>query len=109
MTNDSPSPAVRPGAEEPRTETMTRELAEALIDEKASVAYYETKLAESEAEVSRLTAERDAARDAALGMVRMYSQLVNSGDAGFWDPEEVEEVKAVRAAFGGGSPTGERR
>lgn len=28
-----------------------------------------------------------------------YVELVNSGDAGFWDPEEEAQVKAARAAI----------
>lgn len=47
----------------------------------------------------------DAMREALEGMVRMYVALVDSGDAGFWDPEEVPEVKAARAALS--RPAGE--
>lgn len=36
---------------------------------------------------------------ALLGMVDMYVQLVESGDAGFWDAEKVPEVIAARAAL----------
>jgi hypothetical protein len=36
---------------------------------------------------------------ALIGMVEMYADLVNSGDAGFWDPEKVDEVKQARAAL----------
>lgn len=38
-------------------------------------------------------------REALEGMVRVYVALVDSGDAGFWDPEEVAEVKAARSAL----------
>lgn len=38
-------------------------------------------------------------RSAANGMLDMYASLVNSGDAGFWDPEEVPEVIALRASL----------
>ena len=33
------------------------------------------------------------------GMVDMYVALVESGDAGFWDPEKVDEVIAARKAL----------
>lgn len=33
------------------------------------------------------------------GMINLYCDLVNSGDAGFWDPEQVPEVIAARAAL----------
>ncbi len=36
---------------------------------------------------------------ALLGMVDMYVQLVESGDAGFWDAEKVPQVIAARAAL----------
>jgi hypothetical protein len=29
----------------------------------------------------------------------LYCDLVNSGDAGFWDPEQVGEIKLARAAL----------
>lgn len=38
-------------------------------------------------------------RDALDGMVKMYVDLVESGDAGFWDAEKVAEVVAARAAL----------
>ncbi len=34
------------------------------------------------------------------GMLEMYVDMVESGDCGFWDAEEVEEVIAARAALG---------
>ncbi len=37
--------------------------------------------------------------DALKGMVAMYCDLVESGDAGYWDPEDTPEVKAARAAI----------
>jgi hypothetical protein len=33
------------------------------------------------------------------GMLRLYTGLVNSGGAGFWDPEEEPEVIAARRAL----------
>jgi hypothetical protein len=41
----------------------------------------------------------DALVKALDGMVNMYADLVNSGDAGFWDPEKVDEVIAARDAL----------
>jgi len=38
-------------------------------------------------------------RSALLGMVDHYTQLVNSGDAGNWDPEKEPVVIAARAAL----------
>jgi hypothetical protein len=37
--------------------------------------------------------------EALNGMVDLYVRLVESGDAGFWDAEKVEEVIAARAAL----------
>lgn len=42
------------------------------------------------------------------GMVRMYVELVESGDAGFWDAEKVPEVIAARAALAKVSPQADR-
>jgi hypothetical protein len=37
--------------------------------------------------------------EALAGVVELYVELVNSGDAGFWDPEEVSAIVAARAAL----------
>jgi hypothetical protein len=37
--------------------------------------------------------------EALRAMTQRYVDLVNSGDAGFWDPEEDAEVIAARAAI----------
>jgi hypothetical protein len=48
----------------------------------------------------RQLAERCEKLEAALvGVTNLYCELVNSGDAGFWDPEKVDEVIAARAAL----------
>lgn len=31
--------------------------------------------------------------------VKEYTEMVNSGDCGFWDPENEDKVKAARAAI----------
>ena len=46
-----------------------------------------------------LRAQLAIARKALEGMIDMYVALVESGDAGFWDPEKVEEVIAARSAL----------
>jgi hypothetical protein len=59
----------------------------------------------SEAQRSTIKASREREqrlRGALTGMVDMYAELINSGDAGFWNPEEVPEVIAARAALDGG-------
>lgn len=33
------------------------------------------------------------------GLLERYVELINSGDAGFWDPEKEKEVIAARAAL----------
>lgn len=38
-------------------------------------------------------------RKALDGILNRYTRLVNSGDAGFWDPEEEPEVIAARLAL----------
>ena len=37
--------------------------------------------------------------EAAEALLDHYVGLVNSGDAGFWDPEKEDEVIAIRAAL----------
>jgi hypothetical protein len=49
--------------------------------------------------IVRAVNSHDALVKALEGMVEMYADLVNSGDAGFWDPEKVDEVKHGRAAL----------
>jgi hypothetical protein len=49
---------------------------------------------ECAAEIARL-------RAALIEVVDLYCSLVNSGDAGFWDPEKVDEIKHARVALGG--------
>jgi hypothetical protein len=38
-------------------------------------------------------------REALAALLDRYTRLVNSGDAGFWDPEEEDEVKLARQAL----------
>jgi hypothetical protein len=38
-------------------------------------------------------------REALAALLDRYTILVNSGDAGFWDPEEEDEVKLARQAL----------
>ena len=70
----------------------------------AYIGVHETALAE---EARAVLAEAKATRlEAALiGMTERYCDLVNSGDAGFWNPEEEPEVIAARAALVTISPT----
>ena len=39
------------------------------------------------------------AREALAALLEHYLSLVNSGDSGFWDPEEEDVVKDARAAL----------
>ncbi len=38
-------------------------------------------------------------RDALKGVTTMYVELADSGDCGFWEPEEVGEIVLARAAL----------
>ena len=38
-------------------------------------------------------------REALVAMTKHYVRLVNSGDAGFWNPEDEDVVKQARAAI----------
>lgn len=52
---------------------------------------------------------REAAPDlleALKDVTELYVSLVNSGDAGFWNPEEQKEIQAARAAIA--KATGEK-
>ena len=48
---------------------------------------------------NELLASHERLRVAAEAMVNMYVELVDSGDAGFWDAEEVDEVVLTREAL----------
>ncbi len=39
------------------------------------------------------------ALEAVEGITKRYCSLANSGDCGFWEPEDVQEVKQARAAI----------
>ena len=44
-------------------------------------------------------AELERLRTATKGLIERYCDLVNSGDCGFWNPEEEAPVIAARAAL----------
>jgi len=44
-----------------------------------------------------------ALKDALSGILKRYVELAGSGDCGFWDPEEEQEVIAARAALSAAS------
>lgn len=48
---------------------------------------------------ARLIAAAPELMAALTGMIDMYVELVESGDAGFWNAEEVHEVIAAHAAI----------
>lgn len=48
---------------------------------------------------ARLIAAAPDLLETLKGMVGMYVELVESGDAGFWDAEKVTEVIAARSAI----------
>lgn len=48
---------------------------------------------------ARLIAAAPDILTALRAMTQRYVDLANSGDAGFWDPEEEDEVIAARAAI----------
>ena len=48
---------------------------------------------------ARLIAAAPETLEAAKALLEHYLSLANSGDCGFWDPEEEEQVIAVRAAI----------
>jgi len=52
-----------------------------------------------DAEVEALEAQRDALVQALTQLLERYTQLVNCGDCGFWDPETEPDVIAARAAL----------
>lgn len=51
------------------------------------------------AEIARLEQEKARLRFALIAVTEEYCQLANSGDAGFWNPEEVPSVILARAAL----------
>lgn len=85
-------------AEEPVTATNMKTLLQQLGLETAFVSEREKKALEA----AKLERERNAGprlRKALDGMVSMYVRLVDSGDAGNWDAETVDEVIEARAAI----------
>ena len=58
-------------------------------------------------EIAHIIAASPETTEALEKLLDKYVTLVNSGDAGFWNPEEVPEVIAARAALlkaNGGKP-----
>jgi len=50
-------------------------------------------------QVENLKMQNMALREAAIEMLKMYVAHAESGDAGFWDAEEVPQVIALRKAL----------
>jgi hypothetical protein len=48
----------------------------------------------------------DKMEQALRGLLDRYVSLVNSGDCGFWNPEDEDEVKAARESLAALSPVG---
>jgi hypothetical protein len=53
-----------------------------------------------------VSGEVERLREALAALLDRYTRLVNSGDAGFWDPEEEDEVKLARQALNGAPDVG---
>lgn len=77
--------------------------------------HYEKLLAEVNRESERYNGmhqiavmEIDRLRNALDGLLERYTGLVNSGDAGFWDPENEPVVIAARKALARVGPAGDR-
>lgn len=47
----------------------------------------------------RLQKRVEELEKASVGLLKAWCDLVNSGDSGFWNPEEDKEVIAMRAAL----------
>ena len=60
----------------------------------------ESKNDHAKAYLRKYANEIEVYRAVLLKMVNHYVSLVNSGDAGFWDPESEEPVIAARKALG---------
>lgn len=48
-------------------------------------------------------------REALEGLLERYTELVNCGDCGFWNPEEEDAVKFARAALAAPKLESDRR
>ena len=59
----------------------------------------ESALESLKAMAQKLQEERDMLLAALKDMTERYASLVNSGDAGNWDPEDEDEVRQARFAI----------
>jgi len=50
-------------------------------------------------DLAPIIAERDRMRAALSAVTKLYCDIANSGDAGFWNPEQVPEIMEARAAL----------
>lgn len=85
----------------PRTDALVRLQEDAFgIPGNPLAAVVSAKFARDlEEENTDLKRQRDELLEALENVLRRYTDLINSGDAGNWDPEEEDEVKAARAAI----------
>lgn len=64
---------------------------------------YEQKISEfHNMEIERLKAENERLSKALMALLKHYTVLVNSGDAGNWDAEKEDVVIMARKALSGG-------
>ena len=61
--------------------------------------FLETYNSDLRTKLEEVTKERDGLRVALEKMTSLYTRMVNSGDAGFWNPEKEAEVILARSVL----------
>ncbi len=101
-TKERDAAEARASAAEAEVAKLTRERDRAEQNETFTAsrsAEIERQYAISQATVSALRDRVAVLEEALTGLLNHYTGMVNSGDCGFWDPENESVVKSARAAL----------
>lgn len=104
--SDSKTPLTDAVWNDPNTEEMPAKLADLcrsleqrLSETQTKAEFWERDSMNAHTGANRLGDQRDNAHRALQGLVDHYTRLVNSGDAGNWDPEQEPVLVAARTSL----------